>query len=525
MKERLKKELEIAVFVFLFITICYGLFYFLNIVKHPSITGMVVYEVETRHNNYTFSNSSLYIFNDSLINLSNGARLKEIYSCYTADNGTICNISYGPAIIDTLDFSPSGLNAWDSLEKNEILNNQNIIYYYSVDSGENWALINNFNLSSISSAKIRFRMNLTGNTSTPVVNYITLAYRINTACIENWNCENWPEPCPLNQTQTRACADLNECGSEDNKPETSRSCVYSCSPNWIAVYWNCTINNTNFKYYNDTNNCFNASTPSDNGTYAGCDYCINNWSCASYSSCDYGEKECLAVVDIKNCYNITGLAADNYTGDYDEFAKDCDENEEETESEASESQIEAAASSGESAEELELEPEPECSYDILVDIPEAISFINENNFKADIQNTGCKIDKLSFSLSDEFREILNLPIPEITELEKDSSSEINLSSNPVLTRTQQGLLIQGLAAKTIQKQIRNITGSLIIRGEADSNVKIDKTIRITAEVILFDRIELEKKSPFFVIIFLSIIVAALLVYLTTKFKFKFNIKK
>ena len=179
MKERLKKELEVALIVFLFLTITYFAFFFLNVIKYPSITGLVVYETEANYENYTFKNASLYLFNDSLINLSSGIRLKASYIYYNAtvetvnetnqtvnETITLSNITYPEsAIVDTLDFSPSDLKSWDVLTKNEILNDQNINYYYSIDSGLNFTLISDFNLSSINSSKIRFRINLLSNTT------------------------------------------------------------------------------------------------------------------------------------------------------------------------------------------------------------------------------------------------------------------------------------------------------------------------------------------------------------------------
>src|SRR3989344_4102681 len=145
MKERLKKELEVALIVFLFLTITYFAFFFLNVIKHPSITGLVVYNEEATYENYTFTNASLYIFNDSLINLSSGIILKANYIYYNAtietvnetnqtvnETITLSNITYpDSAIVDTLDFSPSSLQSWNLLTKNEILNGQSISYYYS----------------------------------------------------------------------------------------------------------------------------------------------------------------------------------------------------------------------------------------------------------------------------------------------------------------------------------------------------------------------------------------------------------
>lgn len=45
-------------------------------------------------------------------------------------------------------------------------------------------------------------------------------------CSESWMCSEWSE-CMSNGTRTRECVDLNECGREEFKPETSEECEYT----------------------------------------------------------------------------------------------------------------------------------------------------------------------------------------------------------------------------------------------------------------------------------------------------------
>lgn len=45
---------------------------------------------------------------------------------------------------------------------------------------------------------------------------------IERSCIPNWQCEEWSE-C-INGAQTRTCVDVNECGTEQGKPEQEREC-------------------------------------------------------------------------------------------------------------------------------------------------------------------------------------------------------------------------------------------------------------------------------------------------------------
>lgn len=47
-------------------------------------------------------------------------------------------------------------------------------------------------------------------------------YVLMVGCVERWECSDWGQ-CK-NGLQTRSCSDLNNCGTEFNKPETERTC-------------------------------------------------------------------------------------------------------------------------------------------------------------------------------------------------------------------------------------------------------------------------------------------------------------
>ncbi len=55
------------------------------------------------------------------------------------------------------------------------------------------------------------------------------------ACISNWTCANW-SVCS-NGTQTRTCADANNCGNVTGKPTETQTCVPLCSPSWKCADW------------------------------------------------------------------------------------------------------------------------------------------------------------------------------------------------------------------------------------------------------------------------------------------------
>ena len=55
-------------------------------------------------------------------------------------------------------------------------------------------------------------------------------------CTEDWNCSNWGV-C-INGSQSRTCNDLNNCGTEINKPDETQSCVV-CDEDWQCSWTEC----------------------------------------------------------------------------------------------------------------------------------------------------------------------------------------------------------------------------------------------------------------------------------------------
>ncbi len=48
---------------------------------------------------------------------------------------------------------------------------------------------------------------------------------VNETCVEAWTCSVWSD-CQPNNLETRTCTDMNECGTELNKPAETRACIY-----------------------------------------------------------------------------------------------------------------------------------------------------------------------------------------------------------------------------------------------------------------------------------------------------------
>ncbi|MDO8467854.1 MAG: hypothetical protein Q7S56_02820 [Nanoarchaeota archaeon] len=75
-------------------------------------------------------------------------------------------------------------------------------------------------------------------------NVCSNAQCVQSTCTENWNCNSWGS-C-VNGIQTRACNDLNSCGTSNNKPLETKQCNIvpyvsidggECFPNWDCGDW------------------------------------------------------------------------------------------------------------------------------------------------------------------------------------------------------------------------------------------------------------------------------------------------
>lgn len=124
------------------------------------------------------------------------------------------------AVIETNDIS---ISANSILFNNEYINN--IIYYYSIDSGSVWLDIpSNKNISLVNATNIRFRANLTSDTlTTPVLYDMSISY-LSEICEESWSCTEWSECSQDTKLTTRNCNDINSCGTIANKPLESLGC-------------------------------------------------------------------------------------------------------------------------------------------------------------------------------------------------------------------------------------------------------------------------------------------------------------
>ncbi len=89
---------------------------------------------------------------------------------------------------------------------------------------------------------------------------LNIAYAEDAACVEDWVCTAWTE-C-LGNNQTRACNDLNFCGTAVDKPEELKSCASAEKP----------------------------KTPAVQQSKSGVAVCEEKWKCTMWSSCAGGKQ-------------------------------------------------------------------------------------------------------------------------------------------------------------------------------------------------------------------------------------------
>ena len=189
----------------------------------------------------------------------------------------------------TNDLEVSNLASWNIFSYEEELNNQEIEYYYSLDSGITWSLIENNNLSSIStvSGKIRFRSLLLSDTTlTPLLEQLSITYKTVVACIENWTanyglCNNNKKllyyidenncgttqnlsadngtyiDCVSGQVGEQSSSASSGGGGGSSSPSSSSQSIEikECKEDWSCTEWSPCVDGVQNRACNDQNNC------------------------------------------------------------------------------------------------------------------------------------------------------------------------------------------------------------------------------------------------------------------------------
>ena len=126
--------------------------------------------------NFTISNSNSKN-NFNLVTIQDNAKIDYVYGTHftTITNTTTSYPSSGS--IETQDIQPTNISRFDYVNYTNILNNQRIDYFYSLDSGNIWSNLSNKNVSSLNTTSIKIKAILTSDgTITPIIDSISMFY-------------------------------------------------------------------------------------------------------------------------------------------------------------------------------------------------------------------------------------------------------------------------------------------------------------------------------------------------------------
>ena len=136
------------------------------------------YNGEPKYLNFTLSlNGARNTF--GIFPATDKIRIDHVYAThFTTEIKTNTTTAYPfSGEIQTNDIEPENISKFDYIYYAHILNNQNIEYYYSTDSGNTWTETINQNISFLNLTKIKIKAVLySDETTTPIINSLSLFY-------------------------------------------------------------------------------------------------------------------------------------------------------------------------------------------------------------------------------------------------------------------------------------------------------------------------------------------------------------
>ena len=104
-------------------------------------------------------------------------KIDYVYAIHFATTTNTTTIYPSSTTIETNDIEPANISRFDYFNYSHNLNDQNIEYYYSTDSGNNWKNFTDQNISALNLTKIKIRAMLFSNgTETPIIESLSLSY-------------------------------------------------------------------------------------------------------------------------------------------------------------------------------------------------------------------------------------------------------------------------------------------------------------------------------------------------------------
>ena len=104
-------------------------------------------------------------------------KIDYVYAIHFATTTNTTTIYPSSTTIETNDIEPANISRFNYFNYSHNLNDQNIEYYYSTDSGNNWKNFTDQNISALNLTKIKIRGMLFSNgTETPIIESLSLSY-------------------------------------------------------------------------------------------------------------------------------------------------------------------------------------------------------------------------------------------------------------------------------------------------------------------------------------------------------------
>jgi hypothetical protein len=264
-------------------TINYGTFNFPNIEDYYNVT---ISNIETTIDEF-------YIKNDNNIKMD----YVTFYRTTEILNSEI-NLTYENAIVETPNYDLNENSLSGTFSSEETLNNQQVDYFYSLDSNDYVATTANITLDGASTIKFKAELT-TDSTATPLISSMNFNYSYDVPCVENWE-EDYLD-CQPNDSKLKYYIDTNTCGTTLSLPEdnsTYAECDY-CTPSWIETNSTCQSNNQITGDYTDSNDCFSTtSLSSDNNIPENNTYDCEYITATDFSTIDFTETDLSNITDL-----------------------------------------------------------------------------------------------------------------------------------------------------------------------------------------------------------------------------------
>jgi hypothetical protein len=141
-------------------------------------------------------------------------------------------------------------------------------------------------------------------------------------CTPSWSCTDWSQ-CVNNQ-QTRTCTDTKNCGKDTGKPNETQSCDSGlrpvdeqCDEDWACSDWSDCVNNRFTRVCTDLNDC-GTQNNRPSGSMACSNEpnepndCVESWQCSQWTAC-VNNQQLRTCIDRNACGTVVNRPATTYS--------------------------------------------------------------------------------------------------------------------------------------------------------------------------------------------------------------------